>query len=145
MKEIGSSEMNAWLEVGRLGLNIIVDQSVVHEPTFRELAEHFRENELKKKSGIAVKAPETVIVAQLNLDSWVLPRWGEKKATEIKPLEIEAWFESLTSTPQGKKKKPLTWATVAKVKSIMAQVFKHAQRWSARRILYQFELSEMLA
>jgi hypothetical protein len=43
VKEIGSSEMNAWLEVGRLGLNIIVDQSVVHEPTFRELAEHFRE------------------------------------------------------------------------------------------------------
>jgi integrase len=128
VKEIGSSEMNAWLEVGRLGLNIIVDQSVEHEPTFRELAEHFRENELKKKSGIAIKAPETVIVAQLNLDSWVLPRWGEKKATEIKPLEIEAWFESLTSTPQGKKKKPLTWATVAKVKSIMAQVFKHAQR-----------------
>jgi integrase len=57
-----------------------------------------------------------------------LPRWGEKRAAEIKPLEIEAWFESLTSTPQGKKKKPLTWATVAKVKSIMAQVFKHAQR-----------------
>jgi integrase len=128
VKEIGSSEMDAWLEVGRLGLNIIVDQSVVHEPTFRELAKHFRENELKKKSGIAVKAPETVIVAQLNLASWVLPRWGEKKAAEIKPLEIEAWFESLTSIPQGKKNKPLTWATVAKVKSIMAQVFKHAQR-----------------
>jgi integrase len=129
VKEIGSSETDAWLEVGRLGLNIIkVDQPVVYQPTFGELAEHFRENELKKKSGIALKAPETVIVSQLNLDRWVLPRWGERKAAEIKPLEIEAWFESLTSTPQGKKKKPLTWATITKLKSIMAQVFKHAQR-----------------
>jgi integrase len=92
------------------------------------LAEHFREHKLKKESGIGVKAEETVTVAELNLDHWVLPRWGEKKASEIKPLEIEAWFESLTSIPQGKKKKPLTWATIAKLKSIMAQVFKHAQR-----------------
>lgn len=76
VKEIGRSETDAWREVGHLGLDIHLDQSVVHEPTFRELAEHFRENELTKKSGIALKAPETVIVSQLNLDSWVLPRWG---------------------------------------------------------------------
>jgi len=51
VKEIGSSETDAWLEVGRLGLNIIkVDQPVVYQPTFGELAEHFRENELKKKA-----------------------------------------------------------------------------------------------
>lgn len=37
-------------------------------------------------------------------------------------------METLTSKPFGKKKAPLTWATVAKLKSIKAQVFKHAQR-----------------
>ena len=74
VKDIGRSEVDAWLEVGRLGLNIIkVDQPVVHEPTFGELAEHFRLHELKKKSGIALKASETVDVAELNLDGWVLP------------------------------------------------------------------------
>ena len=46
----------------------------------------------------------------------------------MKPLEIEAWFEALTSTPQGDKQKPLAWASVTKIKSIMSQVFKHAQR-----------------
>jgi integrase len=128
VKEIGKSEMDAWLEVGRLGLNNNLDQSLGHKPTFGELAEHFREHELKKESGIGVKAEETVTIAELLLDRWVLPRWGEMKAAEIKPLEIEAWFEALTSIPQGKRKTPLTWATIAKLKSIMAQVFKHAQR-----------------
>jgi integrase len=128
VKDIGSSEAAAWREVGRLGLDTNIDQSHGHNPTFRELAEHFRQHALKKESGIGVKAEETVVIAELLLDKWVLPRWGDKKAAEIKPLEIEAWFEALTSQPYGKGKSPLTWATVAKLKSIMAQVFKHAQR-----------------
>jgi len=59
---------------------------------------------------------------------WVLPRWGDKKAADIKPLEIEAWFEALTSLPNSKKKTPLAWPSVTKLKSLMSQVFKHAQR-----------------
>jgi len=128
VKDIGASEAAAWKEVGRLGLDKNVDQSHGYKPTFLELAEHFRKHELKKERGIGVKAEETVVIAELLLDKWVLPRWGNKKAADIKPLEIESWFEALTSQPYGKKKTPLTWATVVKLKSIMAQVFKHAQR-----------------
>ncbi len=62
------------------------------------------------------------------LDRWVLPRWGAKKPSEIKPVEIEAWFETLNSKPQGKKHRPQTWGSITKLKSIMSQVFKHAQR-----------------
>jgi integrase len=43
-------------------------------------------------------------------------------------LEIESWFETLTSTPQLKNKKPLAWSSITKIKSTMAQVYKHAQR-----------------
>jgi hypothetical protein len=43
-------------------------------------------------------------------------------------LEIESWFEALTSTPQLKNKKPLAWSSITKIKSAMAQVYKHAQR-----------------
>lgn len=43
------------------------------------------------------------------------------------PLEIEAWFEALTS-PSGEKKAPFKWTSIAKIKSIMSQVFRHAQR-----------------
>jgi integrase len=128
VKEIGLSEAAAWREVGRLGLDNNIDRSSGSKPTFRELAEQFRQHELKKESGIGVKAEETVVIAELLLDNWVLPRWGDQKAADIKPLELEAWFEALTSQPYGEKKAPLSWATVAKLKSIMAQVFKHAQR-----------------
>ncbi len=128
VKDLGDSTDSAWREVGRLGLDINANQVSGHIPTFRELAEHFREHELKKKSGIGLKAAETATVDESLLDRWILPRWGAKRTSEIRPLAIEAWFEALTSLPQGYRKKPLKWASIAKIKSIMAQVFKHAQR-----------------
>jgi integrase len=128
VKDIGSSAAVAWKEVGRLGLDNHLERQLGNKPTFRELAEHFREHELKKVSGVRVKAPETVETNELLLDRWILPRWGEKTASEIKPLEIESWFETLTSTPQLKNKKPLAWSSITKIKSAMAQVYKHAQR-----------------
>jgi integrase len=75
-----------------------------------------------------IVAGETVSTHELLLDKWILPRWGDKTAADIRPLEIEAWFEALTSQPHGKKRKPRSWGSVMKVKSIMAQLFKHAQR-----------------
>jgi integrase len=128
VKEIGPSEAAAWREVGRLGLNNNINMPNGHKPSFCELAEHFRQNELKKEAGIGVKAAESVATAEQLLDTWVLPRWGEMRAADIKPLEIEVWFEALSSQPQGKKNKPLKWASIAKLKSIMAQIYKHAQR-----------------
>ena len=128
VKDIGTSEVDAWRAVGRLGLDNNIGQSSGSKPTFHQLAEHFRQHELKKKSGIGVKAEETVDTDEHLLDKWLLPRWGDKKAAEVQPLEIEAWFETLNSQPHGKKEAPLTWPSVVKIKSIMSQVFKHAQR-----------------
>lgn len=104
VKDIGDSEMDAWLAVGGLGLDKNIGQES-EDLLFRDLVKHFRQHELKKEKGIGVKAEETVDTAELLLDNWILPRWGAKKASEIKPLEIEAWFEALTSQPQGKKQK----------------------------------------
>lgn len=128
VKDVGTSEAAAWREVGRLGLDNHLSWATVSRPTFRELAEHFRQHELKKESGIGLKAGETVATNELLLDKWILPRWGDLKACEIRPLHVEAWFEALTSQPQGRKKSPLSWATISKLKSIMSQVYKHAQR-----------------
>lgn len=128
VKDIGTSEAAAWREVGRLGLDIHLNQPLGHEPLFRELTEHFREHELRKASGVSAKAAETIVTVEGLLDRWVLPRWGERTAAEIRPLEIEEWFESLVFVPRGEKRSPLTWASITKVKSIMSQVFKHAQR-----------------
>lgn len=126
VKDIGPSEVDAWREVGRLGLDNN-SQASGSKPTFRQLAEHYRRHELKKERGIGVRAAETVMTKELLLDNWILPRWGDKKAAEIKSVSIEAWFESLTSQPHSKKK-TLSWGSVVKIRSVMSQVFKHAQR-----------------
>src|SRR5208337_3526735 len=94
------SEKAQWKELARLGYPALLDKPIGATPTFGELTEHWRNHELKKESGVGAKAGETVKIAEINLDRWVLPRWGNKVATEIKPLDIEAWFDSLTSTPQ---------------------------------------------
>jgi len=122
------SEKAQWKEVERLGYPKLLDKPIGATPTFRELAEHWRLHELKKTRGIGKKAGETVDVSESNLDLWVLPKWGNRKASEIKPLELEEWFDALSSTPQGKREEPLAWGTIQKLKSLMSQVFKHAQR-----------------
>lgn len=43
-------------------------------------------------SGIRVQAEETKTTDELRLDKWALPRWGDKRALDIKPLEVEKWF-----------------------------------------------------
>jgi hypothetical protein len=72
VKDIGLSEAAAWREVGRLGLDNNIDRANGSRLTFRRLAEHFRRHELKKKSGIGVKAEETVATNELLLDKWIL-------------------------------------------------------------------------
>jgi integrase len=122
------TEKAQWREVERQGYSHLLNKPIGATPTFRELAEHWRLNELKKVRGVGKRAEETVDVAELNLDNWVLPKWGDRKALEIKSLELEDWFDFLGGDPQGKKKMPLESGTIQKLKSVMSQVYKHAQR-----------------
>jgi hypothetical protein len=62
-------------------------------------------HELRKEGIIGRKADETAERDEHNLDKFILPRWGERLAGGIKPTEVEAWFEILASTPQGRKRK----------------------------------------
>jgi len=123
VKDIGKSEADAWREVGRLGLDINAKQGSEGDITFRVAAEHFRKSELKKKSGIGVRAGETITTNELILDNWILPRWGDMLCSEIRSLMIEAWFEVIAK-PKG----TLEWTSIVKIRSVMSQVFKHAQR-----------------
>ena len=134
LKDIGSSEAAAWRKVSSLSLDLLADDAAEsRELTFKDLATHYQQNELKKTSGVGVRAVETVTVHELNLRRWILPRWGEIPVTQIRPLAIEQWFESLatnivaTDANDGNKG-PLRWPTIGKLKSIMSLVFKHAQR-----------------
>jgi integrase len=122
------TEKAAWMEVGKLGLEKYLDCSIIADPTFKRIAEHWRRYELRKEGIIGRKADETADRDEHNLDRFILPRWGECLASSIKPTEVESWFETLASIPQGRKRKPLKWPTIEKINSVMSQVYGHAQR-----------------
>jgi hypothetical protein len=87
----------------------VLDNPVGPEPTFKEIAEHWRLHELRKEGIIRKKAVETVNCSEHNLDKYVLPRWGGCLAGSIRPSEVEGWFEVLATVAQGERKKPLKW------------------------------------
>ena len=122
------TERSAWMEVGRLGLEKYVDGELGKDPMFGQIAEHWRLWQLRKEGIIGRKADETAKRDEHNLDRYVLPRWGNFSVGGIRPTEVEAWFEKLASTPQGKKNAPLKWPTIDKINSVMSQIFAHAQR-----------------
>jgi hypothetical protein len=88
-------EASAWAEVGKLGLRRYLDDSIICDPTFRRIAEHWRVHELRKSGVIRKKAPESADRDEHNLDRYVLPRWGEELASNINPVDIERGSKSL--------------------------------------------------
>jgi integrase len=114
------SEKAAWMEVARLSLNNNLDSPMGSKPTFGQIAGHFKCHELRKEGVIGKKAEETAARDKHNLDEYAIPRWGNHVAMQIKPLDLELWFESLNDR--------LAWPTIAKIRSVMSQVYKHAQR-----------------
>ena len=89
--------------------------SLLLAPTFGQLAASFLTHETCRF------APTTAYTARHNLKSYLLPRWSTSIAVDIQPLEIEDWFEKL-------RKQGLADTTVAKIRAIMIQVYRHSQR-----------------
>jgi integrase len=84
-------------------------------PTFGELAASYQEFEIPRL------AHTTAYAVRHNLSHYILPRWSNQVAIELKPLEIEAWFVAL-------QQKGLAPPTISKLRAIMQQVYRHSQR-----------------
>jgi hypothetical protein len=92
--------------------------------TFSDIAEHYCDMELPDDQTQASipKAHSTIATYKRYLARWVLPRWGEQTALTIQPLELETWLKELGKS-HGLKNQ-----TRAKIRQVMALVYKHAQR-----------------
>jgi hypothetical protein len=88
------SERAAWMEVARLGLEKYMDGAIGPDLTFRQIAEDWRLRELRKEGIIGKKADETIDRDEHNLDCFILPRWGESVAGNIKPTELKVGLRS---------------------------------------------------
>jgi len=92
--------------------------------TFADLARHYSEHELGEQTeSVNPKAHTTIGAYQRVLRNRLLPRWGNRVALSIEPLEIEQWLKAL------KREEGLENPTLDKMRRLMALVYKHGQRY----------------
>lgn len=127
-------------EAQRRGLWKLLDPTLSISPTFGELAQHFRANELKRNGPLSARAEETISTHESLLDGYILPKWGSVRALDMTVPMVETWFEELSAinvgrtyadgneAPSGYVAKPLEWTSIVKIRSTMSLVFSNALR-----------------
>jgi integrase len=111
-------DRDAWREVDRLGLGVrINDTPGPGRASFKFLAEHY----LKADFGVDAVRPKsanTIPIVEHYVRDYLIKRFGEVIAEDIKPLEIQKWLKSLNEV------NGLAWTTIAKIRGLMHRVYK---------------------
>jgi integrase len=117
------NKTSAWAEVEKLHLHLNQVDSR-GKITFADLAHHYAEHELMEPTeSIYPKAYTTIKGYERVLLNRLLPRWGQRIALSIQPLEVEEWLTSV------RKEEALANPTLDKVRRVMSLVYRHGQRY----------------
>jgi len=111
-------DRDAWREVDRLGLGVrINDAPAPGRVLFKFLAEHYLKADFGADA-VRPKSVNTIPIVEHYVRDYLVARFGEQIAEDIKPLEIQKWLKSLHDG-QG-----LAWTTVSKIRGIMLRIYK---------------------
>jgi integrase len=112
------NERAAWREVDRLGLHIRInsDESGTRI-RFNTLAEYYLKADFGEDA-VRQKSVNTIPIVEHYVRDYLIARWGNELASDIRPLEIQRWLKSLHTT------NGLAWTTVSKIRGIMHRVYK---------------------
>lgn len=102
----------------RIDANQQTPQAEAGPGTVAALVAHYRLKELAGERN-GRKAFSTRAAYECYLDNWVLPRWGEHKLDEVKPVAVEEWLDCIKRAK----------ATKAKIRNLMSALFSHAMRY----------------
>jgi integrase len=109
-----ATEADVWQEIGQRHLQ---PQNETEIPsgrlTFRDLAASYQRNSMQD---LAESTQQTV---QHVIEKYLIPRWGDRLALEIQPLEIEQWLRSLR----------LANPTKDKLRRVMSIIYSKAQKY----------------
>jgi len=86
--------------------------------TIAELVAHYRLKELVGENQ-GRKAFSTRSAYECYLKLWILPRWGNHRLDQIKPVAVEEWLDSIERAR----------GTRAKIRNLMSAIFHHAMRY----------------
>jgi integrase len=111
-------DRDAWREVDRLGLGVrINDTPGPGRASFAFLAEHYLKADFGADS-VRPKSANTIPIVEHYVRDYLVERFGDQIAEDIKPLEIQKWMKSLNET------NGLAWTTIAKIRGLMHRVYK---------------------
>ena len=117
-------EKDAWAEVEHRGLNRNYQLGITGRVTFGDLAQHYIKFELGDLAEADAQKSHPTIERYLQiLNNRLIPRWGNRPALEIEPLEIMQWLKA------SKRMEDLENPTVDKIRRVMNLVYKHGQTY----------------
>ena len=109
---------DAWREVDRLGLGVrINDTAGPGRASFRFLAEHYFKADFGADAARS-KSTNTIPIVEHYVRDYLIKRFGEDIAEDIKPLDIQKWLKSLNEV------NGLAWTTISKMRGLMHRIYK---------------------
>jgi integrase len=114
---------NAGFPVASTGVAVIPADI---RPTFGFIASDWIERELLHPIVVKPKAHTTLYCYQHIANDYLIPQWGDSIAEEIEASDIEEWLAALSIDAKGNQ--GLHWDTLNKIRSVMKQIYAHAQR-----------------
>jgi len=111
-------ERDAWREVDKLGLLArINDAPAPGRIRFNALAEHYLKADFGEDA-VRPKSENTTMIVEHIVRDYLIARWGNETAEDIKPLDIQRWLKSLNSD------RGLAWTTISKMRGVMSRIYK---------------------
>jgi integrase len=111
-------DRDAWREVDRIRLGVrINDTPTPGRASFDFLAEHYLKADFGTDA-VRPKSVNTIPIVEHYVRDYLIERFGEQIAEDIKPLEIQKWMKSLNES------NGLAWTTIAKMRGIMHRIYK---------------------
>jgi len=102
----------------RIDANQQTPQAEGGPSTIAELIAHYRLKELVGENQ-GRKAFSTRSAYECYLKLWILPRWGNHRLDQIKPVAVEEWLDGIERAK----------GTKAKMRNLMSAIFHHAMRY----------------
>jgi integrase len=104
--------------VDRLGILIRIN----NDPSpgrigFNFLAEHYLKADFGADA-VRPKSENSTSIMEHIVRDYLIARWGNEIAEDIKPLDIQRWLKSLNTESR------LAWTTIAKMRGVMSRIYK---------------------
>jgi hypothetical protein len=111
-------ERDARREAQRLGLLTKINtEAEIGRIRFNSLASFYLEVDFSDDA-VRPKSANTIPIVKHYVMDYLVPRWGNEIADDIKPFDIQRWLLSLH------KENGLAWTTVSKIRGIMHRAYK---------------------